>query len=362
MSPGTVELHAGTSLDGDFVAIAEQDVSTLFGIYNMNERQRSCTAEPDIEYTVPLAAEGVETRLASGPSNPRSPQGLTVGIVLNELNDGCLAAILDGIESESLQAGYQPFALSRQGPGQFFAADYRSHFRRQNAAIEGLFLSAVDNEPAVAVSHRPLTTWSTTIEVDHELGAELALKHLADLGHRRIVFVSGENDISNVSSCRSSLLYVAKTLGLEICEMACRWPIDSDQKKASIHPVLRLLVTQRADITAICCSDATIAVAALQAASDAGLSCPEDLSVMCLNGIQGEVSADSCLTTIRQPLRRMGSLAARVLLEQVRYPRAKFCKSILMQPNLAVRASTGPASFNRDPLGKAWFGPSLANY
>ena len=61
------------------------------------------------------------------------------------------------------------------------------------------------------------------------------------------------------------------------------------------------------------------------------------------------------LTTVRQPLERMGQIAAQTVLDQIE-GRAEFVPEIAIEPEFVVRASTGPA-----PLRPAWPPPSEGN-
>jgi len=93
------------------------------------------------------------------------------------------------------------------------------------------------------------------------------------------------------------------------------------------------------------------AIGAMRAFQEAGLRIPEDVSVI---GFDDVVSASFCiptLTTVRQPLKKMGHIAAKTLLERIE-DRAEFKAEIAVEPELVVRKSTGPAARPALHLGK----------
>jgi LacI family transcriptional regulator len=70
---------------------------------------------------------------------------------------------------------------------------------------------------------------------------------------------------------------------------------------------------------------------------------PEDISVVGFDDIQSSAFHNPRLTTVRQPLRDMGRTAARVLLERINTQEILDDAFVVVQPELIVRDSTGPA-------------------
>lgn len=73
---------------------------------------------------------------------------------------------------------------------------------------------------------------------------------------------------------------------------------------------------------------------------DAGLCCPEDISVVGFDDIASAAYQTPSLTTIRQPLRRMGEMAAQQLLKHIQNPSEAFPDTIMFEPELMQREST----------------------
>jgi LacI family transcriptional regulator len=82
----------------------------------------------------------------------------------------------------------------------------------------------------------------------------------------------------------------------------------------------------------------------IRAIHDAGLRVPEDVSVVGFDDIISAAYQKPSITTVRQPLREMGSEGAQVLLNLIANPQKDAPAEILMQPELIVRESTGTAA------------------
>ncbi len=88
------------------------------------------------------------------------------------------------------------------------------------------------------------------------------------------------------------------------------------------------------------------AIGAIRALMNHGYRVPEDVSVVGFDDIQGAAFHNPSLTTIRQPLRQMGVVAARILLQRIR-GQATFPDVVPIHPELVIRESTCPPGTKR---------------
>ena len=88
---------------------------------------------------------------------------------------------------------------------------------------------------------------------------------------------------------------------------------------------------------------AAAAIGAIRALKDAGLRVPEDVSVVGFDDIQSAAYSTPSLTTVRQPLSEMGQRGAQILLERIANREAPYPAEVVMEPELVIRESTGPA-------------------
>jgi DNA-binding LacI/PurR family transcriptional regulator len=275
----------------------------------------------------------------------RMRQTFTIGVIVPEISDGYFTMVVNGIEQYLMEAGYVHFVVSHQG-----RADLIAELPRllMNRSVDGFLLintvlAEPVNQPVVAISGHRKMAGVTNVVLDHDRSAALALKHLHDLGHRRIAFMHGQDDIPDSAVRWQSILDVARKMGIAILPELCMGLKEHQWTPALGYAVVRDLLQRTRDFTAIFCFNDTAATAALRALADVGLACPQDVSVVGFDDIASAMYLTPSLTTVRQPLRRMGEAAAQILLKRIQAPAETYPEEVTFEPELVVRESTGPA-------------------
>ena len=110
------------------------------------------------------------------------------------------------------------------------------------------------------------------------------------------------------------------------------------------YPPVRDLLARTRDFTAIFCFNDTAAIGAVRAIEDAGLNCPRDISVIGFDDIIIAEYFNPRLTTVRQPLHKMGTEAARLLVHRIQTPDQPYPQEVWFEPQLIVRESTMASS------------------
>ena len=276
----------------------------------------------------------------------RRQRSLTVGVLVPEISEGYTTLVLNGIEDCLLQEGYLYFVASHR-----HHADLLEEYPKLllDRAVEGII--AVDTPcsralsvPVVAVSGHWPVKGVTNVRLNHQHAALAALKHLCDLGHRRVAFIKGQPFSSDTTVRWQTIRAAARQLGLTI-DPALVGQLEGDGPLASLgYDVTSRLLAQPAPFTAIFAFNDMSAFGAIGALRDAGKGVPQDVSVVGFDDIQSAASHNPPLTTIRQPLRQMGEVAARTLVERiVAGARAEYARAIQVEPELVIRASTARA-------------------
>lgn len=103
------------------------------------------------------------------------------------------------------------------------------------------------------------------------------------------------------------------------------------------------LLKQSPELTAIFALSDMLAIGALHHAYRCGISVPGALSLVGFDGVALGRYVRPALTSIGQPVRELGALAAIYLLQRIRGGRQGAACRLLLRPNLTVRDSTGPA-------------------
>jgi len=276
----------------------------------------------------------------------RQQRSYTIGVVVPEISEGYAALVMSGIEDHLLQEGYFYFVVSHRHRDDLIE-EYP--LMLQQRAVEGLIavdtaITSAAQVPVVAVSgHRELPG-VTNIVLDHARAATLAMDHLTKLGHRRIAFIKGQAFSSDTAIRWESVRAAAQKLGIAINER-----LVGQLEGESSSPELGYVVTKRLlssgdPFTALLAFNDISAIGAIQALREGGRSIPQVVSVVGFDDIQSAAFQNPALTTVRQPLREMGMLAAEMLLRRIAArPGAEYPKEIVVQPELICRASTTTA-------------------
>ncbi|WP_344838550.1 substrate-binding domain-containing protein [Kribbella ginsengisoli] len=173
---------------------------------------------------------------------------------------------------------------------------------------------------------------------NHEGGAYEAVRHLQGLGHRRIGLLL-RTDGPTAASIVSGYEWALSAFGLpavprELDRMADWTPRRADRAVRAFRD---------AGVTAVLCFGEYEALALLAAAERAGLSVPENLAVVAYDNELGE-NAEIPLTSVSPPKFQIGQLAARVLLQRLRFGEDFPVHQIRLRPRLVIRASCGAAT------------------
>jgi DNA-binding LacI/PurR family transcriptional regulator len=179
-----------------------------------------------------------------------------------------------------------------------------------------------------------------SVDVNNVIGARLAVQHLIGLGHRRIAIALGA-DRSTSSSER--LEGYRQMMGEFELGYLDEWliPETGAGGRGQDHYVWELLADPEKRPTAIFCVQDGKAISVCQIAQQMGLRVPQDLSVVGFDDIYGAIATSPQLTTIRQPMRQIGTRAAELLCQRIEAP-GEAIETFLFDPHLIIRGSTGP--------------------
>jgi LacI family transcriptional regulator len=278
----------------------------------------------------------------------RKRQSFSVGVLVPELSDNYATQVLAGVEAYLIEEGYFYLTASHQRKSDLIE-EYSNLL--MDRSVEGLIL--IDTVlkhgmklPVVSVAEHHKIEGVTDVVLDQRRAAELALRHLYKLGHRKIAFMRGGSHSSDADDRWECLMAVARELKLEVTPaltMQLRSLVSTPE--LGYGPACELLAGG-APFTALVCYNDLAAIGAIRAFMDHGLRVPEDISVIGFDDIQSASYHNPSLTTIRQPLKQMGLTAARILLQRIRGEEA-IPNAVSILPELVIRESTCPPSPRR---------------
>ncbi|HET8660945.1 MAG TPA: LacI family DNA-binding transcriptional regulator [Micromonosporaceae bacterium] len=287
------------------------------------------------------------------PARLRKRNAQLVGLVVPELDNPIFPAFAQVIESVLAQHGFTP-VLCTQTPGGVPEDEYVEMLLDRQVAgivfVSGLHADATsDPERYRRLLARPLPIVLVNgyvegipapfVSCDDRVAGELAVAHLAALGHRRIGLISGPERFTPVrrklAGYRAAMqrlperadepdeLVALSLFGVEGGEVAAGRLLDRG-------------------VTGIVCGSDLMALGAIRAARSRGRSVPAEVSVVGYDDSPLMAFTDPPLTTVRQPVLAMAAAAVRALVDEIRGHAAPHSE-YLFRPELVMRASTATA-------------------
>ena len=275
----------------------------------------------------------------------RNKRTYTIGVIAEEIGDSYGSAIISGIEQYLRKHGYFFLTVAHRHDPELLSQYSRMLSER---GVEGIItvdttVHETPSLPTVAVAGHKKVKGVTNVILDHHSAAVLALTYLKELSHERIAFMKG-NPLSSDSKDRwDAICEVAAQIGMKIdYELVVQ--IESQEATPMLgYPVAKQLLARGKPFTALFAYNDISAIGAIRVFEEQGLRVPEDVSVMGFDDIPGAAFYTPSLTTVRQPLNRMGEVAAQSLLERIE-GKKEYPSEIAIEPELVVRESTTKAS------------------
>ena len=286
----------------------------------------------------------------------RTQRSNTIGVIVFDMSDPFCTLILRGIDKHFQPAGYLPIVMDAHNDrGRFGRYLELAAERRVEGLIvvaNWLFVSidalkdlAQDRLPTVVVGRDLHRCGIRSVLVDNERGGYLALRHLYELGHRKVNFLLGPKQLSDSGRRWAGMQRFAIESGIEVTRSrVLQLPGLSDPLSgfSSGAELTGRWLRNGGKFTAIAAFDDMTAFGAIRGLSNHGLTVPDDCSVIGFDDVPIAELATPSLTTIRQPMEHMGKYAAEVVANQISHGSLRKGGEPLklLEPELVVRQST----------------------
>lgn len=189
--------------------------------------------------------------------------------------------------------------------------------------------------PYVLVNRRTRRASGSYVVVDDVLGAQLAVQHLIDLGHKKIAHISGflytDTGLGRFEGYR-------RTLNLNGVPFLSEYMVEAGFTEKQGYRAMKKLMALPEHPTAVFASNDLIAIGAITAIHEEGLHVPEDISIVGYNDIWLAEKISPPLTTVKLPLYDMGYLSMEMLAKKITHEPVEQ-EQIILKPELVLRKS-----------------------
>ena len=307
------------------------------GLVNADTARRVIKVAEGLGYRPNPIARGLKTAKSG-----------TIGLVIPDLTNPLFPPIVRGIEDVLEPAGYSGLIVNTDNDLQREQAQIELLRSRQ---VEGLIIATAllehpllgrlhsEGVPMVMVNRRPEGLDIPSITPDDASGIELAVAHLAALGHRRIAHLAGPSTTSTGLARLRAFRNAVRDRDLD-SDPSLVVPCDSWTEQAGAG-ALRALLDSGTELTAVVAGNDLIALGCYDVFAERSISCPGEISVVGFNDMPFLDKLAPPLTTIAIPHHQIGAEAARLLLDAIAEP-TRGARSVLLPLTLVVRGSTAP--------------------
>ncbi len=294
----------------------------------------------------------------------RRRRSQTIAVLAYDLSDPFCIPIVRGIQAGLQPANYLPLLMDTQTQRRLFDTYLKMILERRAEGViviaswifeeTDLLADIEKNHVPIVIVGRDLTSRKiSSLFVDNEAGGALALRHLSELGHRRIAVIRGPEELFDSGPRWAGVKRAAEEAGIEIdSRLVFQLPNLTDPTSGFEGGLefAKQILDSRRPFTAVLAFDDLTALGVVRGLTEAGLKVPEDCSVVGFDDVLPAIVATPGITTIHQPLREMGLLSAQWAVqgidarEQGKRSPARLHKAL---PELVVRKSTSRPSFTK---------------
>jgi len=305
---------------------------------------QSSSVKPHLRERVLAAIAELHYSPSSLARHLRSQSTRTIGLIISDIQNPFFTSLVRGVEDVAYQNGYS-ILLCNADEDPTKEQLYVEVLRAERVA--GAIVACTGETCCLALRESYLTWVAVdrrvpglavdTVVVDNVAGAQQAVAHLLDLGHRRIGLISGPVTVTTGRERRDGYLAAFAARCLPV-------PTDlllmGDFKEASGRRLASELLERADPPTALFVANNLMTMGALQALQEHAVRIPQDISVIGFDDVPWAPLLQPHLTTVRQPTYQIGKQAAELLFRRLREGPPKPTETIVLQPELIIRGST----------------------
>ncbi len=335
---------------GERKIVSSKDVARLAGCSQSTVSRvlnRPESVHPDKRERVLQAIEALQYKPNMAARSLVAKQTYTIALISGTLRNDFFAESTDRIVEYARKQGYRTIVyFESEGSLGDILAQVRSY------KVDGILISCMKLEDphyeAFATCGIPCIWFNRRhkrggnyISMDNITAASMLTRHLLDLGHRSIAYLSGHRDISTLDERWTGFEAAMQDAGVPIAEDQVHF---LDPEDSAIQKLTWKLMQRLTPPTALVCGHDELAIVCMDALLSMGLRIPEDVSVAGFDDIRMSGHQAIQLTSVGQHRFDMGEVAAEQLIALMHAEAGKEQSVIQFRckPELFVRKSTGP--------------------
>lgn len=309
------------------------------GEISKETRERILAVARELNYTANVPAR----ILAGGKSN-------IVGLVVADNSNPYYAKMIRGVEDTAKQNGY---GLILFNTDETMEQEQKAHQMLIENHVDGILITSVisGSEPLKSLDkhnipyvllNRYIEGYTTdSVRSDNELGAYLITSHLCKQGHKRILHITGSEDISSVRERLSGYKNALKENGIEFDpDLVLRCDL---KLGGGYGCMVEALDEIKPNPTAIFAYSDLLAIGVMKALKEKGISIPDDIALVGYDNIDYSPFFEPSLTTVDQFAYKIGEQGMKILIEKINQEEKEAwqCQEVIIKPELIIRHSSG---------------------
>ena len=276
-------------------------------------------------------------------------QTATIGLIIPSLLNPIYAEIAESLENTCMAEGYQVM-LGGTGRDPNKEIEFAKLLRSKQ--VDGVVVIPSESPEAILLPLQQVNIPIVVLEhdipgihcvaIDDLQGGRLATQYLLSLGHRRIGMIK-----RRPTSALSNLRFDGYQEALREANVPFdpSLVIESQAGQVGGYAAMQQLLALSPPPTAVFVHNDILAMGAMRAIVDDGLTIPDDISVIGYDNIINSAYLNPRLTTVKYPIAEMGRQAGQIILDLVQKEDAPPPQTIILPVELVIRASTAPQSF-----------------
>lgn len=332
------------------MGVTIRDVAQRAGV-SVSTVSRVLTSNAPVQEETRRAVEDAILQLGYRPNGLarglRNKETKTIGLIIPDVANPFFPEVARGVEDAACKRGYSVI-LCNSGNDRAKEAMYFGVLKERR--IDGIIITGSgslneyaqlcekEDFPVVFLDRSADDIDIDSVESDSYGGACQAVRHLLDLGHREIAFVSGSSRTSTASRRMRGYIDTLREHGID---PSPEFIVPGDFTLEAGVRAGRELLRRKHRPTAVFIANDIEAIGVMMAAEAMNLSIPDDLSVVGFDNTLLSTVSRPALTTVSQPKYEMGHQAVKLIVERIRR-KQRGVRHLVLATNLEIRGSTAP--------------------